>query len=387
MRRRSALVIAAWASAFAWVGCNALLGIESAVFEPDGGVTSVAETGGSNEEGGLSDGASSDAAAEAAAHPCTTTVTDPFNCGACGHDCLGGGCSAGRCEPVVIANEPGQPMAITVDATHVFWTNATTGDVRRAPLSGGVAQTLFDGPPGVDLGDGLVRSGADIYFTVGDADGGVFRCPATGCGAAGPVPVVAPLASPQYVGIADGGVLLFSEGTFSGRVGRCTLPCASAPEFVATAEGFPKFVAADDGSVYWSTLVPGGGNLRSGVGVPTTLVSGQAVQQVEVNGGEVLFAARGSGVKGVPTAGGTPRRLYEPLTQTERFAIDGTLVYFNDSTSSGRILRCPLVGCGDGGVTIAAGQARPYALAVDKTSIYWTNFGDGNAGTIVRLAK
>jgi hypothetical protein len=387
MRRRGALLVLAWVSGFVWLGCNALLGIESAVFEPDGGVGSGVETGGPVDEGGTSDGSSSDASADAVVHPCTSTLTDPFNCGACGHDCLGGGCSAGRCEPFIIATDPGQPMALAVDATHVYWTNATTGDVRRAPITGGPAQTLFDGPTGVDLGDGLVRAGADVYFTIGDADGGVFRCPATGCGAGGPVPVVAPLDTPQFVGLGDGGVLLFTEGTFSGRVGRCTLPCASPAEFVAGAEGFPRFVAGDNGSVYWSTLIPGGGNLRTGVGVQTTLVSGQAVQQVEVNGGEVLFAARGSGVKGVPSGGGTPRRLYEPLTQTERFAVDGTLIYFNDSTSSGRIIRCPLVGCGDGGVTMATSQNRPYAIAVDKTSIFWTNFGDGNAGSVVRLAK
>ena len=36
---------------------------------------------------------------------------------------------------------------------------------------------------------------------------------------------------------------------------------------------------------------------------------------------------------------------------------------------------------------MASTQTRPYALAVDKTSIYWTNLGDGVAGSIVRLAK
>ena len=247
MRRRGAILLVAWCSGFAWLGCNALLGIESAVFEPGSGDSGL-DTGKTDDEGGAldaSDAAPSDAsdAADVIVHPCTNTFTDTFNCGACGHDCLGGVCSAGRCDPVVMANEPGQPQAIAVDATHVYWTNQLTGDVRRAPIAGGAAETLYDGPPGTDLGDGLVRSGADVYFTIGDADGGVFRCPATGCGTSGPRPVVAPLASPEFVGLADGGVLLFSEGVFNGRVGRCTLPCASAPDFVAGPEGFPKYVA------------------------------------------------------------------------------------------------------------------------------------------------
>jgi len=106
-----------------------------------------------------------------------------------------------------------------------------------------------------------------------------------------------------------------------------------------------------------------------------------------VVGNEVFFAQRGSGVKAVPPDGGTPRRIYEPNTQTERFAIDGTRIYFNDSATSGRILRCPLAGCGDAGTTMASSQSRPYAVVVDKTSIYWTNSGDGNDGTVVRVAK
>ena len=380
MRRRGAIILlVAWASAFTWLGCNALLGIESAVFDPDAGAGAL-DTGKPNDDGAAggdatTDGASADASADANAHPCTSTFTDPFNCGSCGHDCLGGACTAGRCQPFVIANEPGQPMAIALDTTHVYWTNATTGDLRRAPIAGGAAETLYDGPSGTDLGDGLVRSGSDLYFTIGDVDGGVFKCPATGCGTTGPVPVVAPLDSPEYVGLADGGVLLFSEFGFNGRVGRCTLPCTSGPTFVAGPESFPKFVAASSDAVYWSTLVPGPGNLQAslGGGAATTLVPTQAVQQIVVKGNEVVFAQRGSGVKAIARDGGPPRRIYEPFTQTERFAIDGTVIYFNDSSTAGRILQCPLVGCGDAGTTVASDQKRPYAVVVDETSVYWTN--------------
>ena len=255
MRRRGAILLVAWTAAFTWLGCNALFGIESAVFEPDGGGSAVDD--GAPGGDATTDASSADVLADVIVHPCTNTLTDTFNCGSCGHDCLGGACLAGQCQPVVIATELGQPMAIALDVTHVYWTNATTGDVRRAPITGGAAETLYDGPIGTDLGDGLVRTGTDVYFTIGDADGGVFRCAATGCGAGGPVPVVAPLVTPQYVGLADGGVLLFSEGQFDGRVGRCTLPCASGPTFVAGPESFPKYVAASSDGVTMARRVVG----------------------------------------------------------------------------------------------------------------------------------
>lgn len=396
MRRRALAVLAAWTLGGAWLGCNALLGNESAVFEPDG-ATGTSEGGsadGPGEEASRPDGSTAaDADADADApivHPCTNTQNDTFNCGACGHDCLGGACNAGVCAPVVLANEPGEPVEIAVDGTHVYWTNAATGDVRRAPIGGGAAETIFDGPDGTDLAEGLLRVGNDLYFAIDDVNGGVYRCPVTGCGAGGPQLVVA-VKSPGFMGLAAGNVLVVSEGTFDGRVGRCTLPCAGGLTFVTGAESFPKYAAVEGDAVYWSTLIPGPGNLRGKAddgSSETTLVPTQAVQQIAVKGSEVIFAARGSGVKGVPRAGGAIRRLYDPLTQSERFALDGNDVYFNDTAAStGRILKCALAGCGDAGTTMAALQARPHAIVVDSKSVYWTNRGDSNAGTIMRLAK
>jgi hypothetical protein len=396
MKRRGLIVVAAWAMGCVWLGCNALLGNESATFEPDGGGDSgqpgdrdgSMSLDGTMTSDGSPDGSDADLP-DVIVHPCTDTTGDPFNCGACGHDCLGGACSVGRCLPFVIANEPGEPTALAVDDTHVYWTNATTGDVRRAPITGGVPQTVWDGPSGTFLGEGIVRSGGDVYFTLDDADGGgVFRCPAAGCGAAAPQAVVAPLVAPGFVGIADGGILLVSESTNPGRVGRCKLPCTSGLDVVAATEAFPQYVATAGDDLYWSAIIPGPGNLRAkldNAGGPQTFASSQPVQQVEVSGGEVFFAVRGNGIKAVPRDGGPARRVSD-FTQTDRLALDGTFVYYNDSLSLGRILRCPVTGC-DAGTTIASSQIHPHAIVIDKTSVYWTNTGDGTAGTIMRIAK
>jgi hypothetical protein len=46
---------------------------------------------------------------------CTDTNTDPNNCGACGHNCLGGACVAGQCQPVILSANQSQPTFLTLD--------------------------------------------------------------------------------------------------------------------------------------------------------------------------------------------------------------------------------------------------------------------------------
>jgi hypothetical protein len=43
--------------------------------------------------------------------------TDPHDCGVCGHDCQGGDCAAGRCQPFVLAENAAAPNYIVADPT------------------------------------------------------------------------------------------------------------------------------------------------------------------------------------------------------------------------------------------------------------------------------
>jgi DNA-binding beta-propeller fold protein YncE len=52
------------------------------------------------------------------------------------------------------------------------------------------------------------------------------------------------------------------------------------------------------------------------------------------------------------------------------------------TTAVGGILSVPLAGGMP--TTLASGQDSPQGIAVDKTNIYWTNFGDN---TLSKLAK
>jgi hypothetical protein len=68
-----------------------------------------------------------DANSDAAA--CTDVQSDPHNCGACGHDCLGGACQAGVCQPFTLATVPGDSSyQIVVNANDVYWSASRSED-------------------------------------------------------------------------------------------------------------------------------------------------------------------------------------------------------------------------------------------------------------------
>ena len=52
---------------------------------------------------------------------CVNLDSDPGNCGECGHDCLGGSCSAGTCEPIELATGKGRLFMVQVDEDHVYY--------------------------------------------------------------------------------------------------------------------------------------------------------------------------------------------------------------------------------------------------------------------------
>jgi hypothetical protein len=66
---------------------------------------------------------------------CVDTTSDGKNCGACGHDCLGGACTAGQCQPIGLAQYTGNLTTIFVGAQYVY---ATTdeGYIGRANKDG-----------------------------------------------------------------------------------------------------------------------------------------------------------------------------------------------------------------------------------------------------------
>jgi hypothetical protein len=120
-----------------------------------------------------------------ASSSCVDTTLDGKNCGTCGHDCLGGACTSGRCQPVLLAQYIGNLTTIFVGAEDVY---ATTdlGYIGRANKDGSDLKPfampgfVFSGFPGTSL----VEDGDRAFFVwYGGTSIQLAYCSLSGCDA------------------------------------------------------------------------------------------------------------------------------------------------------------------------------------------------------------
>lgn len=173
--------------------------------------------------------------------PVCGTIDDPASCGACGHSCMGGACTAGACQPVILAEGQGVsvepyyagPRAIATDDTHVYWV-AKPG-LFRVPIAGGITEKLADASAvstyatnSDDRTNLLVLHGPHVYLRSADRTR-MVRVPKTG-GAAMPVTPVADAEWTVGEFLFHGDQLVWMEQAFMSRhvLWTCdSLPCGT----------------------------------------------------------------------------------------------------------------------------------------------------------------
>jgi hypothetical protein len=72
---------------------------------------------------------------------CVDTLTDPHDCGACGHDCGGLTCTNGSCDPIALSNAFVAWGGIAQDDSTIYFTGAD-GTLKSVPKSGGATRTI-----------------------------------------------------------------------------------------------------------------------------------------------------------------------------------------------------------------------------------------------------
>ena len=407
--RTVALVLAA-----ASIATCVVLGVEGcgSTYRPD----TTAAPDGSNDGATLVD-AGADALAPADASACAADLkSDAKNCGRCGHDCLGGACTAGRCEAFEISatGAPLRRIIATDSALFVSSFGGKAGDasgIWRVPKSGGQAEVFVPSLFAATMG---ILDGT-LYFVVFDAPadgagahGGLYSCPAAAAAPCMPT-LIAP--SNQSVGLSiDGGRVFYTDGT-SGKGLMVYAPGTPPTTFLSSDPIFGSSidVYVDGQKVFLTTsaayalvnqanlleLGPDGGidivydyahdQALAGrlLGTPTALFF-SAYDFTTTTGGVVHRVPRGGSTIDCDFGGGGNRR---PLG----LYVDDARVYWVNqgigdapAYTGSSVASCPLAGCCSTPDVLWTGGGLPTDMAGDTDAVY---FVGSESGSIWKLAK
>jgi hypothetical protein len=290
----------------------------------------------------------------------------------------------------VLCDNQRRPARIALDDAFVYFQSESDGAVARVSKTGGAAEPVVPGR--VELGFHV--DGAHVYYL----SDGVKRVPKGGGAselvASSPVPGD----SPSLLA-ADDGHVYFTWMTSSGfafvthvGVGDKT-PDGGATELFTTTKTIAS-LSADDVGLYFTEWQAIGNQAPEGNVVAASKQPGSAVRtlatsqgkptDVTTDGASVYFANVGAGtVKRVAKAGGDPQVIAPGRFLPHSPAVSATTIFWADE-GAGRVMACPITGCGEAARTLAEDQGSPVAVAVDEVAVYWVNVA---GGTVMKIAK
>jgi hypothetical protein len=380
-------------------GCSGLLGISDRSLDP--GTDAAAQEGGlvdvqvdmASPESGTPEGSAGEGGA------CGDTMTSTNNCGRCGHDCLGGTCTAGVCQPVAIV--PGsknmRPWQLALTDTAVYFTDSINGAIAKVNKDG-TGLLVLDSSGFRDNAIGLDDAG--VFFSDLN-DNAVVHCTLTSCGAGPSILTMVPSTGDVTSLAVDQGITFTDDMCDLYRLP--TKQAGTPATLVASDGGSPcplevksdgtyLYVANDTGEVVRMGFDGGGVlNLSGNQSVPlanSVAVDSQAVYWVQQ---DPNFTLPGTiNIAGLD--GSNPHVLVGGQVNAEEIVSDGTNVYWTvtgggSSGNSGTVMMCSPANCQP--VTLASQQPNPSFIAVDAVAVYWTDFAGVNnfPGTVMKVAK
>jgi hypothetical protein len=288
--------------------------------------------------------------------------SDPQSCGRCAHDCLGGVCEGGRCQPTTLVQiRFSRGVASDDSYVYVLAQNGITRIDKATNLEKGVivndplAQALAVDDASVywldEVDAGTDDAGAALGVTINSAakdGGGAMQL------------AFDPIHQYYIMGIAaSGGVLYWTDpgtGTYptpDGRIRTCALHACAAPSTFADQVAQPIAIAADGPVVAWVGTSPG----------------------TSLNAMTLCAADGGCG----PIA--------SPLPDLAPVALStGTVFVAQSSPDGGRLFSCPVSGCGTSPTELAhdLNWQNLLGIAADPAAIYFVDF---YTGYLYRLAR
>jgi hypothetical protein len=252
---------------------------------------------------------------------CLPLGTDPLNCGACGHSCLGAKCVESVCEPVVLASGENLRDVLAMDDANVMFVKAVEEndaqeEIFRVPRTGGTPTKLTT--------TGKVRS---MVLTKGR--------------------------------LIWSSAVTTTEDVVEHQIEMCQLPaCTSKTVLVPNSHGGAEQILAVDAdtTLYW---VNGAASTKGRYAVESC--------KLDACGGTLALFAQGD--PGDP--GLTP--------PTPGLAVATTMVLWS---TLGKLHACPKTGCPAGGNAVTAAVGTIGKVAAEGKDAYFWSFEGGKGSKV-----
>lgn len=287
------------------------------------------------------------------------------SCAASHADCDGDvmtGCEYGLATCPVDLVSGGNPVRLALDATHVYWSDGTTGLISKWPFAGGPSQAIAQGEGGGSL---IAIDDTDVFYSYG----GRIRKVSKAGGSSTELP---PFGDPTVRDLVLDATSLYISVTSSSysTILTMTKTGASNTQLFYQSGSSAMDIEIDATHVYYlhtagigRVLKVGGGNESLMTNVPgTSLVS----LAMDPGGLYFTFGGTPKGVGRVPLAGGLPTTI-ATASAPANILVDGSALLWVDGTS---IMTMPIAG---GSVVPLAVAQQPRHIAAGSTDVYWTN--------------
>ena len=350
----------------------------------------IAGDGAQSKDGAAFDGAPFDSSAQDGSTQDATSVCPTL--AAC--DAASPPTCDGCAPPVVLAGCQNIPAVLLMDGNSIYWQNLGTdlGGGGNVPIeydngNVGVCNKSSCAPGEVvgslrhssTSGLGLVIAGERLFVdALNYTDAGASVILGLNLNACTDTPETTIGGYANAIASSDSTLYWANQNVWSCEATNCTMPIV----FWAAQAGIATAIATDEARVYWATNT---GRLMSCplsgcVGPPTTLVMTNATfDNYMVLDSANVYASSSKGILKCAKAGCATPITITPITSgSGPLATDGINVYWTDVN----VYKCSVDGCAS--PTVVATGAAATGIAVDETSVYWT---DTILGTVLSVPK
>jgi hypothetical protein len=224
----------------------------------------------------------------------------------------------------------------------------------------------------------LVLDSQSVYWInqgPDNGDGTVMKIAKTG----GAATTLATASGEHATALALDGISLYwahSDGT-SGTIAVMSAS-GGVSQTLVTDASWPGDLAIGSDTIYWSRIGLGSGisSAPKTGGSPTSILDGASlVTFLRLDGTTLYFVDTGAGpqngqIGALVLGQHTPTTLADALARPHHLGGDADTLYFA-TEGDGHVRSVPKATTG--GDTLAYGQQGPYGVALDETSLYWTN--------------